>query len=113
MMPYVTKGMRDHYAPYLEPLTRWIREHGAMGGELNYLITSLMIATMEEDSGCLTYTKLQEVAGAATEAAAEFRRRVLAPFEAGKAKANGDLYEDLESRVRLSASTQRRSSSSG
>jgi hypothetical protein len=112
-MPYVMKGVRDHYAPYLEPLTRWVREHGAVSGELNYLITSLMIAAVEEDSGCLTYGKLQAVVGAATEAAAEFRRRMMAPFEMGKAKANGDLYKDLEKRVLLSASSRQRSRSSG
>ena len=111
-MPYVMKGVRDHFAPTLEPLTRWIREHGVMGGELNYLITSLMIAAMEENKECPTYGKVQEVIGAATEAAAEFRRRVLVPLELRKARTNGDLYGKLEKRVRLNASSQRRSSSS-
>ncbi len=112
-MPYVTRGVRDHFASTLEPLKRKVREGGAPSGELNYLITSLMIAAMEEDSGYLTYEKTQAVVGAATEAAAEFRRRVMAPLENGKARVNGDLYEDLEKRVRLSVNLRPRSPSKG
>lgn len=59
-------------------------------GELNYAITMLMIEYLTREG--LSYANAAETIAAATEAAAEFRRRVLVPYENEKIAENGDVY---------------------
>lgn len=58
-------------------------------GELNFAITELLIGYVEgRDVG---YSTVAEALSACTEAAAEFRRRVLVPLEERKMSENGDV----------------------
>ncbi len=59
-------------------------------GELNYAITMLLIVYLENKG--LAYTNIAETLAACTEAGAEFRRRVLVPYEEQKRAENGDVY---------------------
>lgn len=59
-------------------------------GELNYLITSVIKAYLE-DYG-LSYKTINDILGALEGAKAEFYRRVAIPYETKKIKENGDVY---------------------
>ena len=61
-------------------------------GELNYVITQILIQYVEHQR--LSYGIVSEALSACTEAAAEFRRRVLVPLEDRKIEQNGDVYPD-------------------
>lgn len=59
-------------------------------GELNYAITTLMIGYL--DALGLSYANAAETLAGGNEAVAEFRRRVLVPYEDSKIRENGDVY---------------------
>jgi hypothetical protein len=59
-------------------------------GELNYAFT--MLALQYLGGHGLSYDTLNTISGAFTEALAEFRRRVVVPYEDSKIAANGDVY---------------------
>jgi hypothetical protein len=58
-------------------------------GELNYLFCRLAISYFEDHGR--SYQAINDISGAFTEALAEFRRRVVAPYEDTKIAQNGDL----------------------
>ena len=64
----------------------------ATSGELNFAITCLMIDYLSQKG--LSYTNASETLAQANEAAAEFRRRVLVPYEDKKIAENGDVYPE-------------------
>jgi hypothetical protein len=60
-------------------------------GELNYLITLLLLDYLKEKE--LSYQTLNDIVGALEGAKLEFVRRVVNPYEDQKIKENGDVYE--------------------
>lgn len=66
-------------------------------GELNYLITNLMIEFVEEHG--TKYQVISDAIAAAQDAADEMKRRLLAPYETLKSKEreNIDPYDVLKS----------------
>lgn len=62
-------------------------------GELNYAITVLLIQYINEHGH--VYSVMSDAVAAATDAAAECRRRVLDPYEDNKMIENGDVYQGL------------------
>ena len=60
-------------------------------GELNYVITEMMLKFIETKG--LSYANISEALGAAIDAAEEMRRRLLGPYEDKKIMENGDVYE--------------------
>jgi hypothetical protein len=88
-MPYIPEGQR-------EVLRRWALGQSSQGipaataGELNFLLTELILDYL--DTNELSYQTLNDIMGALGEAAAEFRRRVIVPYEDSKIAANGDVY---------------------
>lgn len=80
-MPYITQKQREMLFKGVAPENP---------GQLNYLITNLVIDYVMEVG--LSYQAINDVSGALTEAAAEFRRRVTVPYENRKAHENGDVY---------------------
>lgn len=62
-------------------------------GELNFAITALMQTYVEVNGGA-SYSVLAEALSGPREAEAEFRRRVLVPYEDRKIKENGDVFGD-------------------
>ncbi len=62
-------------------------------GDLNYWITDVIMRYTEHKG--LSYQTLNDVSGALTECLAEYRRRVIAPYEIKKAKINQDVYKPM------------------
>lgn len=65
-------------------------EYANNSGELNYQFTMLAIEYLEQHG--LSYSTCNDISGALTECLAEFRRRVVAPYEDKKIAENGDVY---------------------
>jgi hypothetical protein len=84
-MPYVSQQRRDAMTHTLEPKPDTPKN----AGELNYLITMLLIQYWREHG---RYQSINDISGACTEALAEFRRRVVGKYEDQKIKENGDVY---------------------
>ncbi|MAF24397.1 hypothetical protein CL634_02265 [bacterium] len=79
-MPYIKQGMREKLIDYPHPQT---------SGELNYMITNLIIKYAKDHPG---YSGINDVVGALEGAKLEFYRRYAAPYEDLKIAENGDVY---------------------
>lgn len=80
-MPYITPDRRisvDSGVPPQNP------------GELNYLVTRLVIDYLHEHG--TSYQTINDIIGALEGCKAEFQRRVVGIYEAEKAGVNGDVY---------------------
>ncbi len=80
-MPYITQKAKDRLAegqPIQGP------------GELNYLITLLLIRAWKNSPQ--NYQAINDVVGAVEGAKQEFIRRIVVPYEQGKIIENGDVY---------------------
>lgn len=60
-------------------------------GDLNYLITKLLLEYIDEKGG-MSYTVVNEVVGVLECAKLELYRRLAAPYEDEKRELNGDVY---------------------
>jgi hypothetical protein len=60
-------------------------------GELNFQITAVIKDYLDRQE--LAYTTINDILGALEGAKMEFYRRVAVPYEAMKARENGDIYE--------------------
>lgn len=79
-MPYIKSDRRNI----------WLRAKPTTAGDLNYDITCLLLAYLEEHG--LSYTTLNAIVGAAESAKGEFQRRVVGPYEDKARERNGDVY---------------------
>lgn len=79
-MPYITNEAKTRL-PSMGP---------ANPGELNYLITNLLIDYLHKMGK--NYQNINDVLGALEGAKLEFYRRVAAPYEDKKIQENGDVY---------------------
>lgn len=59
-------------------------------GELNYQLTCVLQNYVRGHGA--SYATFNDISGAMTECLAEFRRRVIAPYEDTKIQENGDVY---------------------
>lgn len=84
-MPYVKPERRPALSPFSVSCVVAQNE-----GELNYQISFLLNKYMELHG--LEYNRMGDCTSACENAAAEFRRRVMAPYEDGKIAENGDVY---------------------
>lgn len=78
-MPYIKEERRAQAAVY--PETK---------GELNFAITRFMVEYVKRSGK--SYDVISDAIGAANDAAAEMRRRLLNPYEDFKIQENGDVY---------------------
>ncbi len=85
-MPYITQVRRDDLAHYNDESDDVMQN----AGELNYKITQVINEYLKEFNTC--YDTFNDVIGALEGAKLEFYRRVVAPYEDEKIKANGDVY---------------------
>jgi hypothetical protein len=79
-MPYIKQSRRDEIAEGGNPEDK---------GELNYIISSILLYYVQYHGK--SYQTISDAIGAAQDAAEEFRRRVLNPYEDEKIKENGDI----------------------
>lgn len=78
-MPYIPAADREEAPMRL-----------ASPGELNFAITCLINSYIRTHG--LGYQHINDVVGALEGAKLEFYRRIVAPYEDGKIRANGDVY---------------------
>lgn len=89
-MPYITQEDRKKIEPILGPLLDQI----ALGefshpGQINYVITKIIMATLERPSYC----DFNKVMGVLECVKQEFYRRAVGPYEDRKIRHNGDVYD--------------------
>lgn len=90
-MPYITPIAREALDTYKLPQI-------TTAGELNYVVTKLIITYLDELKTLYphldhnTYQHYNDVIGALEGAKLEFYRRVVAPYEDKKIEQNGDVY---------------------
>jgi len=70
-------------------------DYASHPGELNYAITRLLINYWNIYGEKLGYRAISDISSSCTEALAEFRRRVIVPYEKNKILENGDVYDKL------------------
>lgn len=77
--------------PYIDRLSRVDLNERApdLPGELNYLISKMINSYLQDR---VSYTSINEVIGVLECAKLELYRRIAAPYEDKKLKANGDVY---------------------
>ena len=81
-MPYINKEQKESVA-----------QNGAQTpGQLNYDITRLLIRYWKREFQ-QSYTTINDILGALEGAKLEFYRRIGVPYEEGKMKENGDVYD--------------------
>lgn len=79
--------------PYITPDRRIAIDSGtrpATAGELNYQLTQAIKSYWV--NGPRNYQSINDIIGALEGAKAEFQRRIVAPYEDGKIRDNGDVY---------------------
>jgi hypothetical protein len=86
-MPYIKQSRRD---ALFNDSTVDFNSNIENAGELNYFITEYIIEYVRHKGE--SYQTFNDVSGALTECLAEFRRRVIAPYEDKKIKENTDVY---------------------
>lgn len=89
-MPYIDTEQREKYDPLLEPFTRRFELGNFHPGELNYVITKLVLAFLAEQNN---YTAYNEVVGVLESVKLELYREKVAPYEDVKLLENGTVYE--------------------
>ncbi len=77
--------------PYIDQKRRDLIMVPETSGELNYMITELIVTYLRHNGLC--YQTCNDIVGAMDNAKDEFRRRVQHPYENKKIKENGDVYE--------------------
>lgn len=83
-MPYILSGRKAQLITD--------GDNPANAGELNFVLTMVVLDYLNARPG-VSYQDLNDISGALTECLAEFRRRVVIPYEQVKAVVNGDVYE--------------------
>jgi hypothetical protein len=97
-MPYIDQTSRQvELDGLIEALVSQINNHepDARHGMVNYAMTKLVLNCLKPEDGW-RYHALQKAYGVFHCAAAEFYRRLIAPYEDNAIMKNGDLYEYLD-----------------
>ena len=85
-MPYIPQARRAE----LRGISRRPGLRAENVGELNFCITTLLLAYLEMQG--ITYQTLNDVVGVLGCVEAELNRRLIAPYENQKIRENGDVY---------------------
>lgn len=86
-MPYVDPETRSYFDEVIETMPNIVEK-----GELTYLIARLQMRFAECPGTLPNYQRHSDAVAAAADAAHEYRRKVLDPYEDTKAAKNGDIY---------------------
>ncbi len=93
-MPYISKEEREQHDPCINNLFTNLNtmDNDRISGHLNYILFRLAkLLCNEQSGGKHNYARMAVVSSALSEAQAEFRRRIMAPYEDEKIKQNGDI----------------------
>jgi len=77
--------------PYIDKKRRDVISTPETAGELNFMITELMIAYIRNNG--VSYQVFNDIIGACEGAKLEFYRRVVVKYEQTKIETNGDVYD--------------------
>lgn len=88
-MPYIKQEERAQFDDAILDLA----ESCETVGQLNYIISKLCLAVAMNSPA--DYTSFNGIDGVLGLAQAEFRRRVIFPYEESKREENGDLFDDM------------------
>jgi hypothetical protein len=89
-MPYVDQASRARLQPIVDAFAQSLSSQ-VTAGELNYLFTRLAQEFVRRRG--VSYQSLNDVTGALHNCASELYRRVAAPYEDAKIRANGDVFD--------------------
>jgi len=84
-MPYISPESREKFITSCDALAELIEAKG----ELNFVVSRILHMVVQKKG--MSYTNASEFMGALTDAAMEFYRQVLAPYEDRKKKENGPV----------------------
>ena len=94
-MPYIKKKDRIKYDNLIDRLAyivNGLSDNDKISGELNYIFFRLArLLSNKSSGGKQNYARIATISSAFTEAQAEFRRRIIVPYEIEKIKINGDV----------------------
>jgi len=94
-MPYIPQERRPAYNKSIKDIAEALndlRDNDQISGELNYVIFCLAKLLCDpEQGGVRNYARMAVVSSAFSEAQAEFRRRVMSPYEDEKIDSAGDV----------------------
>lgn len=94
-MPYIRPGTREYFDPRISELDI---NPEMTKGDINYVLSTVVakwVAARAEWAGRLSYDIASDGHSVLQDAAAEFYRRVVAPYEDQKIAENGDVYQEL------------------
>lgn len=91
-MPYIEKEYRLDYDVFIDKLFEELKglKNDELLGHMNYIIFRLA-GLLCNHNGRRSYARMATVSSAMSEAQAEFRRRVMAPYEDERIESNGDV----------------------
>lgn len=87
-MPYIQETSRNKLVPDLIPLLERVTDQGVSEGELNFLLTCLVVNWLGDPN----YKALNAAVGVLECVKQELYRRVVVPYEDIKKEENGDVY---------------------
>ncbi len=94
-MPYIPKEKRKKYDVHIDILAQILNTlegNDEISGEMNYVLFRLARLLCDSESGGKRgYARMAVVSSSLSEAQAEFRRRVMAPYEDEKIGLSGDV----------------------
>jgi len=94
-MPYILKRKRKKYDHLIDLLAHILNTQvnsDELSGEMNYILFRLARLLCDDElGGKRGYARMAVVSSAMAEAQAEFRRRVMAPYEDEKIQITGDV----------------------
>ena len=94
-MPYIPKDRRKKYDHLIDSIAHILNtrvDNDELSGEMNYVLFRLArLLCDQEPGGKRSYSRMAVVSSALSEAQAEFRRRVMAPYEEEKIGLAGDV----------------------
>lgn len=91
-MPYIKKVSRDKYDDLIDEITLIATESGrVMDGDINYIITKILLDTIATYDG-KSYYSIERAVGCLECVKLELYRRLAAPYEDMKKDEEGDVY---------------------
>ena len=90
-MPYIEQHDRVTVDEFVDPLVKFIAEVSSLSvGEMNYIITRIVQAQIKRRGE--HYADYESMLGRLEAVKLEWHRRVMAPYEDGKCRQNGDVF---------------------
>jgi hypothetical protein len=87
-MPYIPAENREQYDELLEPLARRLVVNGSSAGDLNYVVTVLLLTLWQNAPGYGNGSKLR---GVLSDVNSEFYDQIMRPYEDRKLRENGPV----------------------